>query len=590
MSLLKVEGLTVQFHNTERTQEAVKDVSFEVSHGEIVGIAGESGSGKSTAMHTVMGLLPESARISFKTLKFQGENITSSLLKKGDIAMVFQDPLTYLNPSLKIGRQVEETVKAHRKCTRKEAREEAKELLLLVGIREPLKRMEQYPFQLSGGMRQRVVLAIALACRPKLLIADEPTTALDATVQGQILKLLKRIAEETEVSIILVSHDLSVLASLCSRILIMQQGQIVEEGTAEDIFYQPCHPYTKKLVAWASAGKKCLENTVRNEILLKAVHVSKEFGTMKTLKSHAVTEAVRDVSFRIHKGETYGLVGESGCGKTTLAGLVTGMLCPTQGQIVKEKGIIKENGIQMIFQDSYSSLNPRMTVEEILEEPLILNTDDTREQRRKKIEGILAVTGLGKESLGKYPRAFSGGERQRIGIARALLLEPELIVCDEPVSSLDVSTQGQILGLLEDIQKERGISYLFISHDLNVVKRLSTRIGVMYGGSLVETGITEELYMDPWHPYTKALISSIPVPDPRKARRKLNLLYTEEKKDDLLGGRGCPYASRCGYALECCTEKMPESYRYGNRTVACFLYSGEHAGRRDKNYQMTSQI
>lgn len=590
MDLLKVVDLTVQFQNMESGQEAVKGISFEVFPGEIVGIAGESGSGKSTAMHAILGLLPKSAGVSFETLMLQGEGITPSLLKQGKIAMVFQDPLTYLNPSLKIGLQVEETVRAHRKCTRKEAREEAEELLLLVGIREPLKRMGQYPFQLSGGMRQRVVLAIALACRPKLLIADEPTTALDATVQGQILRLLKRIAKETEVSILLVSHDLSVLSALSSRILIMQHGKIVEEGTAEDIFYHPCHPYTKQLVAWACDRKKRSENPAREEVILKAEHISKEFKSVRTLKSQAVTEAVRDVSFQIHKGETYGLVGESGCGKTTLAGLVTGMLSPTQGQVVKEKGMIKEYGIQMIFQDSYASLNPRMTVEEILEEPLLLASDDTVEQRRKKMEKILEVTGLGKEALKKYPKAFSGGERQRIGIARALLLNPELIVCDEPVSALDVSTQGQILGLLEDIQKKSGISYLFISHDLSVVKRLSARIGVMYGGSLVETGITEDLYTDPWHPYTKALLASIPVPDPRKARRKLNHLYTEEKREVFLGGQGCPYASRCGYALKCCKEKMPKPYCYGNRTVACFLYSGEHAGKRDKNYQMTSQI
>lgn len=609
MSLLTVQDLSVQFHDRNEGQEAVSHLSFEVCPGEIVGIVGESGSGKSTGMHAILGLLPNQAEVTCEKILLDGNDITPPNLRTcsrqeakayeqhmeairgSQIAMVFQDPLTYLNPTVKIGRQITETIRAHKKCGAKEAKEQAAELLDLVGIRNASLRMKQYPFELSGGMRQRVVIAIALACEPRLLIADEPTTALDVTVQGQILELLKKISREMGTAILFVSHDLGVIASLCRRVLVMQAGKLVEEGTVEDIFYEPKHPYTQKLLSQASKLQKLPESFEAEKPLLKVEHVSKYYTNIGYWKKQDKTEAVLNVSLEIGKGETYGLVGESGCGKSTLARIITGILEPTAGTILYkgETGRLKYP-IQMVFQDPYASLNPRMTIQETLEEPLFLNTKDTKEERSRKVEEMLRLVGLTPEDAQKYPRAFSGGQRQRIGIARALILEPELLVCDEPVSALDVSIQEQILSLLEEIQKTRGISYLFISHDLNVVKRISQNMGVMYAGSLVETGGTKDIYKDPWHPYTKALLSAVLVPDPWKARRKKGILHTEEKRVEVPLGRGCPFAPRCGYAMDCCFTGRPKRYRFKGREIACFLYSEEHAGRRSGGMKMTSQI
>lgn len=616
MSLLSVQDLNVQFHDRYVGQEAVSHLSFEVQPGEIVGIVGESGSGKSTGMHAILGLLPEKAEVACKRVMFANHDITPPLSKKTEknqrkayerkmesirgnkIAMVFQDPLTYLNPTIKVGRQITETIRAHRKCSHKEAEVQAIELLDMVGIRSSAQRMRQYPFELSGGMRQRVVIAIALACEPELLIADEPTTALDVTVQGQILDILKKISQETGTAIILVSHDLGVIASLCQRVLVMHAGNLVEEGTIDDIFYEPKHPYTQKLISQAIELQKLPVYRHMEDILLSVEHVSKYYSDTVRLKKNfsfstkkEKAEAVHDVSFQIRKGETYGLVGESGCGKSTLAGMLVGILKPTGGSVLyKGKKNRLEYPIQMVFQDPYASLNPRMTIQEALEEPLRFNTNDTQEERRQKVEEILNLVGLTASDARKYPRAFSGGQRQRIGIARALILEPELLICDEPVSALDVSIQEQILKLLEEIQLRRGISYLFISHDLNVVKRISQNLGVMYAGSLIEAGKTKEIYEDPWHPYTKALLSAVLVPDPKKARKKKGILHTEEKKREAPLGRGCPFAPRCGYALECCFTSKPQSYQFEEREISCFLYSEEHAGKRSEDYKMTSQI
>lgn len=607
MSLLEVQDLNVQFHDRYEGQEAVTHLSFRVCPGEIVGIVGESGSGKSTAMHAILGLLPDKAEVACQKMLLEGQDITppkwnDSKMKKqyednmqavrgNKIAMVFQDPLTYLNPTVKIGRQITETIRTHKKCTRSEAKERAAELLDIVGIRRGTERLGQYPFELSGGMRQRVVIAIALACEPKLLIADEPTTALDVTVQGQILKRLKIIAEETKTAIVFVSHDLGVIASICKRVLVMKGGKLIEEGTVEDIFYEPVEAYTKKLLLETAGLFKLPQPIYAKEALLKVEHVSKFYGDGKALKQNGKTEAVNDVSLTILKGEAYGLVGESGCGKSTLAGMVTGIVQPTGGEIFY-RGSPKrlKYPVQMVFQDPYASLNPRMTVQMALEEPLILNTEYSPAERKKKVEEILSLVGLSAGDAKKYPRAFSGGQRQRIGIARALILEPELLVCDEPVSALDVSIQGQILSLLEKIQKKRGISYLFISHDLNVVKRISQRMGVMYEGSLVEEGSTKEIYEDPWHPYTKALLSAVPVPDPLRARKNKDILRTEDKKAKNPLGRGCPFAGRCGYALDVCFMEKPEHYVFDLREIACFLYSEKYAGRRSGSLRMTSQI
>ncbi|MGC4019870.1 MAG: ABC transporter ATP-binding protein [Muricomes sp.] len=611
MSILRVQDLSVQFHDRYAKGETVQGITFAVEPGEIVGIVGESGSGKTTAMQAIMGLLPERAKVRCEKLLIEQEDITPpcyitpgskeqkayekkmSAIRGKQISMIFQDPFTCLNPTVKIGRQITETICVHNpKCSRQKAKERALELLDMAGIRQPLKRMNQYPFELSGGMRQRICIAIALACEPKLLIADEPTTALDATVQGQILQLLSRIARETGVSVLFVSHDLSVISSICSRVIVMQEGRILEEGTVEEIFSEPRQEYTRELIDRASQIQKLSDSVVYQEPLLSVQHISKQYPAKNGWGFWGGTEAVKDVSFLINKGETYGLVGESGCGKTTLAGMIAGVHMPTEGYIqFKAKKLTQmDRRIQMVFQDSYASLNPRMTIRETLEEPLLLNTKFSAAERRRKVAETLNLVGLSLGDAQKYPRAFSGGQRQRIGIARALILEPELIVCDEPVSALDVSTQEQILELLKQIQRERQISTLFISHDLNAVKRISQRIGVMYGGHLVESGGTRNVYEDPWHPYTKTLLSAILTPNPRIARKKRGLWRVEEPRAEESPDTGCPFAHRCGYAMECCHTQELEAYSFEDREIACFLYSREHTGRRNDNYKMISQI
>lgn len=611
MSVLCVQDLSVQFHDRHAKGETVRGVTFTVEPGEIVGIVGESGSGKSTAMQAILGLLPERAEIRCRKLILEQEDITPPCNTKSGrqeqkayekrmekirgkhISMVFQDPLTYLNPTVKIGRQITEVIRVHnRTCSRNKAKERALELLDMVGIRQPARRLTQYPFELSGGMRQRVAIAIALACQPKLLIADEPTTALDVTVQGQILQLLKRISKETGTSVLFVSHDLGVIASICSRVIVMQNGKIIEEGTTEEIFWEPRQKYTKELIDKASHLQEPSDKEEYREPLLSVEHASKQYLVKSRWNLKGDKSAVEDVSFHIYKGETFGLVGESGCGKTTLAGMITGMHQLTGGGIqFKGKPLVQmDRQIQMVFQDPYASLNPRMTIQETLEEPLLINTKLSLEERNQKIGELLEMVGLSLKDGGKYPREFSGGQRQRIGIARALILEPELIVCDEPVSALDISTQEQILEILEQIQRERQISTLFISHDLSVVKRISHRMGVMYGGRMVEVGNTRSIYEDPWHPYTKTLLSAILTPDPRIARKRRGMWKVEELRGELASDTGCPFAPRCGYAMECCHTQRLETYSFEEREIACFLYSKEYTGRRSHDYKMSSQI
>lgn len=613
MSLLHVEELSVQFHDRHALGEAVSGLSFEIAPGEIVGIVGESGSGKSTAMQAIMGLLPKRAEVKCKELLLGDVVITPPAYQNGkpvkraqtayeknmqsirgsQIAMVFQDPLTYLNPTVKIGRQITEVLLIHNKSmSRTQAKLRAIDLLDMVGIRNPKERMKQYPFELSGGMRQRVAIAIAVACEPKLLIADEPTTALDVTVQGQILQLLCRIANETGTAVLVVSHDLGVIASICQSVMVMKDGRLLEEGTVEEIFYEPAEAYTKSLIAQASCLLELSRQSNSKIPLLSLLNVTKSYHKQNRGKNESQTEAVMDVSLDIHQGETYGLVGESGCGKTTLAGIITGVHKPTKGS-VRYKGEELQGmnrQIQMVFQDPYASLNPRMTIRETLEEPLLLNTSDSFEERIKKITDIMQMTGLTPSDMEKYPHSFSGGQRQRIGIARALMLRPQMIVCDEPVSALDVSIQEQILEVLEQIQKEYQVSYLFISHDLNVVKRISQHMGVMYAGRIVEAGETKTIYEDPWHPYTKSLLSAILPPDPRTARRRRKMALPGEQRNKEESGKGCAFAGKCGYAMECCYRKKPDTYCFEEREIACFLYSKEHTGRRSEAYKMTSQI
>lgn len=605
--VLVVKHLSVQFQHGNQKEEAVQDVSFQVEDGEIVGIVGESGSGKSTVMRSIAGVLSADAKMTCETLWLRGG--------KRSVSMVFQDPFSYLNPTVKIERQMIETILLHSKSEaengqsmkkrrsdeKKAAKHHAKILLEMTGIRNPENIMKRYPFELSGGQQQRIVLAIALACEPTLLIADEPTTALDVTVQRQILERLRRIARETHTSVLLVSHDLGVVAALADRILVMQDGKIVESGTTEEIFREPKVAYTKKLVATAKSKQKRsrTKEDGSNPQLLSAEHLSFQYKRIHMWKREAV-EAVCDVSFSLRKGECYGVVGESGSGKTTLARILTGIITPSEGKIFYQgeqwkslqegRSKAQRQKIQMVFQNCAKALDPKQTIKEALMEPLEIRGDGSREAWEERVLKMLQKVGLDASVCEKYPGELSGGQQQRIGIARALILEPELLVLDEPVSALDVTVQEQILQLLGKLQEEQDLTYFFISHDLNVVRRICDRIGVLYGGNLVESGRAEEVYKEPWHPYTKELMLSTLDPDPKKMRRKRTALQSVGTSDPEERSVGCPYAKRCGYTMECCKHEKPELYQFEDREVACFLYSEQYTGKRSKEYRMASQI
>lgn len=570
MKLLEVENLKVQYPGSTKP---TCQISFQVESGELLGIAGASGAGKSTAMLALMGLLPKQVQIT-----------SEKICQFGTKAMIFQDAATSLNPLVRVGKQMTETIRVHEKCTRKEAEERAEMLLDEVGIQNPKQRMKQYPFELSGGMKQRVAIAIALACRPDLIIADEPTTALDVTVQRQILDLIKKIAKETHTAVVLVSHDLGVIASMCSRVLVMKEGQVVEQGSTEQIFYKPVHPYTRKLADMVKEMHQLAEKKEPGEVILKTEGLGRSFAKNSLFGKSQSLEAVEPLSFQIHRGETFGLVGESGSGKTTLARILTGIISPTCGRF------FCEGKIQMIFQEASASFDPGFSLERILEEPLEIQKEGSRRERKKRVAEMLKLVQMEGVDVRKTMAALSGGQRQRIAVARALLLNPELLICDESFSSQDILTQSQLLELLEEIQKNTQLSYLFISHDLQVVRRISQRMGVMYLGNMVEQGRTADLYEDPWHPYTKELLRAMLPMDLKKAARQKRLILKETNEGSEDANKGCSYAPRCRYAMERCRKEKPGNYGFGDREVRCFLYSEEHTKKRGKDYHMTSQI
>jgi ABC-type microcin C transport system duplicated ATPase subunit YejF len=519
--MLTVENLSVSFVTRMGTNKAVDDISFTVQSGKITAIIGESGSGKSVACYSLLGLIPQPpGRIDGGRALFQGEDLLQlkpaelRKIRGRDIAMVFQDPMTCLNPYMTIGDQLMEPLRYHKKVSRAQARERALELLEEVGIRDPASTIDNYPHQFSGGMRQRVMIAMALINEPKLLIADEPTTALDVTIQAQILKLLAALQKKRDIGVLFISHDLSVVADIADQILVMQQGRIVESGNRDDIFGHARHPYTQKLLQAIPRGGKPVALPA-SEPLVTVRHLCTWFHAGKT-----PVKAVDDVSFDILRGEVLGLVGESGSGKSTIGRSLLRLVPVTSGTVnfdgidvtALEGRELKQlrRRMQFIFQDPFASLNPRMTVYDTLAEPLLLHGLETRSTVGAHVLRLMDDVGLARAFVRKYPHEFSGGQRQRIAIGRALATRPDFVVADEPVSALDVTIQAQILELMRELGREYGLTMLFISHDLSVVRQLADRIVVLHKGKVVEQAHTEDLFERPQQVYTQQLLQSIP--------------------------------------------------------------------------------
>ena len=545
--ILSVKQLGLSFESEDQFQEVLSEVSFSVAAGEIVGIIGESGSGKSMTARSITRLLPDNARMAPESqVVFKGQDVLSlkpralRRLLGQEIGMIFQDPLSSLNPTMTVGEQIVEVLRLHRKVSRRAARTEAIALMSAIGIKEPAARFKLYPHEFSGGMRQRIMIAIALAAKPSLLIADEPTTALDVTIQAQILTLIKDLQAELGLSVLLISHDFGVVAQICTRVIVMQAGRIVEQGPIEELFASPKHPYTKllldavprieqekvprkigvladehKAVAVASDNEEFAKSPLQPLISVEKLEQVFDLGKGQQVK------AVNQVDLDIYRGETLGLVGESGSGKSTLGRAILQLYEPTSGRVMFHGFDLKQltraeqfrvrKDMQIIFQDPYASLDPRMKVEDIIGEALDTHgLVKNASQRRERIEELLALVELDASFASRFPHEFSGGQRQRIGIARALAVEPDFIVADEPLSALDVSIQAQIIDLMQKLQEQLGLTYLSIAHDLAVVKQISDRVAVMQHGQIVEIAETNELYDKPLHPYTQQLLSAVP--------------------------------------------------------------------------------
>ncbi|MFJ9775050.1 ABC transporter ATP-binding protein [Kitasatospora sp. NPDC101157] len=513
---LHVRDLTVEFEGAK--EAAVDGAGFDLAPGDTLGIVGESGSGKSTTALALLRMLPSGGRITGGSVELLGQDLAElpedglRALRGRRIAMIFQDPMSSLNPVLTIGKQLDEALRAHSTLARAERRSRAVQLLDLVGIPDAAGRLRDHPHRFSGGQRQRIMIALALAHDAEVLVADEPTTALDPTVQQQILRLLTRINRENGIALVVISHDLGVIARTCRRLLVMSEGRIVEQGETADIIEAPQHPYTQALLAAVprleTPSAAATNSTPGAQPLLSVTGLRKTYGSRR----RTVT-ALDGVDLALHPGETLGLVGESGSGKSTLAKALVQVHAPSEGSIRfrgEELGRTPRREIQMVFQDPYSSLNPRMSVGQIIAEPLINHRIGDRAQRTARVAELLRQVGLDPATADRYPRAFSGGQRQRIGIARALAPEPSVLICDEPVSALDVSIQAQVIDLLTRLQRELGLAVLFIAHDLAVVRRVSHRIAVMHRGRIVETGPADRVVTAPEHPYTAELLAAVP--------------------------------------------------------------------------------
>ena len=664
--LLDIQDLHTDIEIRSGVVHALSGVDLYVNPGETLGIVGESGSGKTMTALSLMGLLPQGGRVSSGSIFLDGQDLTKMplhakrKLRGTKVGMIFQDPLTSLNPTMKIGLQVCEPLRVHKKMSKKDALERAVEILKRVGMPRPEIVINNYPHQLSGGMRQRVMIAMALVCEPRILIADEPTTALDVTTQMQILDLIDELRDEYKMGVILITHDLGVVAGHTDRVAVMYAGRIVETAPTKTLFTEPKHRYTSSLMAalperalaagtklfsipgappsltnlpvgcrfaarclWATdecragypdlsgdethtfscfhpvqegdespavlQGKLDSNKTdgaaadvpqISHETLLDVKEASREYesaGSGFFKREKGVVSAVDRVSITVKKGETYGLVGESGCGKSTVGRLIAGLEPPSGGAIeldgrdlatLKGRDAVRiHRDVQMMFQDSYAAMDPRMRIDQILAEPMSIQKTGNARQIAERIMEILEQVGLTEEILDRYPHEFSGGQLQRIGFARSLTLAPDLIVADEPVSALDVSVQAQVLNLMKDLQQELGLSYLFISHDLAVVQYMADRIGVMYLGRIVEEGPASEVVKNPKHPYTKALIDSIPVPDPEFVHDESAIKLTGEPPSAVNPPKGCRFRPRCPFAGEEC--KVQPMLTDETHRVAC---------------------
>ncbi len=720
MTLLEVEDLRTEIRLRSRTVHAVDGVSFSVAPGETVGLVGESGCGKTMTGLSIMRLLPAGGHIASGSVRFDGRELVAAdgatlrSIRGNEIGMVFQDPMTSLNPTMTIGKQIASPVRLHRRASAKQARARAAEVLELVGMPRPLERLDEYPHQLSGGLRQRAMIAMALACEPKLLIADEPTTALDVTIQAQILDLIARLKTELGMAVILITHDMGVIAGRTDRVLVMYAGKVVESAPTEALFSEMRHPYTEALLAsiphldqdksqrlysipglppdltrdlsgcrfaprcafvadvcrseepalvgspdhtsachfprhtsvdelaaaaqgagermasrpavpalaafagvahppagigaglpvsagatsatpgaattdpavaatGAAATAELAAGPVATDAILSFVEVHKEFpvtGRGVLRRQAGVNHAVSGVTFEVRRGETFGLVGESGCGKTTLGRMAVALEAPTAGQVLfqgtdlfslgRNRLRTVRRGAQLMFQDPYASLDPRMQVGEIVAEPLAVRHAESARERRAIVQRLIGEVGLPLNVLDRYPHEFSGGQRQRVGLARALALNPALIVADEPVSALDVSIRSQILNLMKRLQAAHGLTYVLISHDLSVVRYLADHIGVMYLGKLVELGTADEVYACPAHPYTAALLAAIPVPNPAVERSKRSAGLGGELPSAMHPPSGCRFRTRCPLATQRCAEEEPPLTGFGGEhRAAC---------------------
>jgi peptide/nickel transport system ATP-binding protein len=564
-NLLEIKNLAVEFSAPGGPVKAVDGVSFRIKPGETTAVVGESGSGKSVTAQAVMGILAKNATITGGSILFNepGEepidiaalsrdSAAMRSIRGGKISIIFQEPMTSLSPLHTIGNQISEALTLHRDVSKIEALRLTQEMLSLVGFPSPESALNAYPFELSGGLRQRAMIAMALVCRPSLLIADEPTTALDVTIQAQILKLIKDLQAELGMAVMMITHDLGVVANVADEVVVMYHGKVMESGPVDEIFRNPEHPYLKSLLAAVprfdmvkgerltpireikpSTGHLLQETNKAStpsikEPLLEVKGLTKRFKSRRSLGAEQKTFlAVDDVSFSIGRGECLGLVGESGCGKSTTSKMIMSALKPDEGQVLfgdqgtqvdlsnlRSKELFPfRRRMQYVFQDPFSALNPRMTVREILMEPLVIHSIGDPSYQLEMARELMQLVGLDDRHLSRYPHSFSGGQRQRIGIARALALKPELLLCDEPVSALDVSVQAQILNLLKDLQDKLGLTYLFVSHNLAVVDYMADRIAVMCAGRLVEIAKKEDLFADPRHPYTQGLLAAVPEPN-----------------------------------------------------------------------------